>query len=245
MEQAKITPDDRILEIGPGTGVLTWSLVQTKAYVILVEIEAAFINLLSERLLDCDQTQIIQADALAWIEDDENWNSTQFNKCVSNIPYSISSPLITNLAFHAFRLQSAVLLVQKEVAERVVAPVNSSQRGVLSLLAQEVFDVKIAGIVPATAFWPKPSIDSAILVLSTKQDGNLHNLEQFFLFLKILFKHRRKTVYNNIRSLLKSSCEDLPGNIQLLMKKRPQNLTGGDIRNLMEQVQMKSGDTHV
>jgi 16S rRNA (adenine1518-N6/adenine1519-N6)-dimethyltransferase len=211
LEAADLTRQDRVLEIGPGTGLLTqWLLPLTQA-VVAVEIDWDLCRQLQKRFADADHFHLIQGDFLdldltaALVHHPDVFPLT---KVVANIPYYITGPILEKLlgtlrAPNPQPYQAIVLLVQKEVAERLYAKPGTRAYGALSVRVQCLADCELMAAVPAKAFQPPPKVDSAIVRLRPRPfpipvtDPKL--LEQL---VKLGFAQKRKMLRNNLQSLI-------------------------------------------
>lgn len=194
---AELQPADRVVEVGPGLGVLTRRLLASGASVLAVELDPRLAEYLRRELYGIDRFELIEADALD-LHPREMFPNERF-KLVANIPYHITSPLL-----HAFLEgdrppELTVLLVQLEVAERVAAP--PGQMSYLSVFVQNVTEADVVARVPAAAFEPEPSVDSAVLRLRRRAtpivppgDGR----EPFYRVVQAGFRQRRKQVHNGL-----------------------------------------------
>lgn len=180
---ADIGRSDIILEIGPGVGTLTELLVQHAAQVYAVEMDARMVKILSSRL--GDRVKVIEGDFL-------KVELPAFDKTISNIPYSISSPLTFRLLSHGFK--TAVLTYQKEFAERMVAKPGERAYSRLSVATYYYADAEMMEILPPEAFYPRPEVDSAVVRLTPKRRPFEVNEELFFTLVRGLFSHRKKTL---------------------------------------------------
>lgn len=205
------TPGDRILEIGPGTGILTQQLLTQADSVAAVEIDRDLCELLAKKLGKNDNFLLLQGDFLSL---DLNELLAPFpafqspNKVVANIPYNITGPILEKLlgtighpAENPFDL--IVLLVQKEVALRLTAKAGSSHAGALSVRVQYLAECEFICDVPAKAFQPPPKVDSAVVRLRPRPyeftATDPRRLEQL---VKLGFSSRRKMLRNNLQSLI-------------------------------------------
>jgi 16S rRNA (adenine1518-N6/adenine1519-N6)-dimethyltransferase len=192
---AELQPGDRVVEVGPGLGVLTRRLLAAGARVVAVELDARLATFLRRELGDVDGFDLIEADALS-IHPRDCFAGEEF-KLVANIPYHITSPLL-----HAFLEGDrapliTVLLVQAEVAARVAA--SPGQMSYLSVFVQNVADAEIVGHVPATSFEPAPDVDSAILRLRRRAAPQVAagpGREPFYRLVQAAFRQRRKQLHN-------------------------------------------------
>ena len=166
-DESGITKDDLVLEIGPGNGALTRCLCDRAKYVIIVEIDKSLIPLLKSNLKEYNNVSIINADFLKF--DFQNiinkfLSISDFRpiKVVANLPYYITSPIIQNLLQNPY-ISEMTLMVQKEVAERIVATPGNKDFGVLTLACNYFADTEMIMIVSKDCFYPKPKVDSAVV----------------------------------------------------------------------------------
>ena len=197
VDAAELELGDRVVEIGPGLGVLTRRLLAAGASVMAVELDARLAEYLRRELYGIDRFELIEADALS-LHPREFFPGEPL-KVVANIPYHITSPLL-----HAFLEgdrppELTVVLVQLEVAERIAAP--PGQMSYLSVFAQNVAAVEVVARVPAEAFEPAPAVDSAILRLRRRAAPAVAvggGREPFYRIVQAGFRQRRKQVHNGL-----------------------------------------------
>jgi 16S rRNA (adenine1518-N6/adenine1519-N6)-dimethyltransferase len=180
---AEIKQSDTILEIGPGVGTLTELLARRAGRVYAVEMDARMIEILKDRLKG--RVEIIEGDFL-------KVELPGFDKTISNIPYSISSPLTFRLLSHDFKM--AILTYQKEFAERMVANPGEKNYSRLSAATYYHANAEILEVLPPEVFYPMPEIDSAVVKLTPKRRPFKVNEKLFFDLLRGLFSHRKKTL---------------------------------------------------
>ena len=200
---ADIQPDDIILEIGPGIGFVTEQLVKKAARVIAVELDDDAIKVLNK--IDCNNLEIIHQDILK--TDLSNFTDRKI-KVVANIPYYITSPIIAHLLGeiddmankNRNSISSIILMVQEEVAHRIVATPTSQGKefGLLSILSQFWADCEILKLVGRKSFYPAPKVNSALVKLDVRTEPRLElsNYKHFRRTIKAGFAHRRKTLKN-------------------------------------------------
>lgn len=196
-----ISKDDVVLEIGSGAGTLTVVLAERGATVFAIEIDKRMEPILTERLKNFDNVRLIFND---FLETDISFLSDlpRGFKCVSNIPYYITAPIIKKLLFTNF--QSLTLMVQKEVGERLLEPPGSSNRGFLTVVIQTVAKVEKLLTVPKSAFVPNPQVDSLVLKITKKENfsfNGISDLESYWNFVSKAFAQKRKTLLNNLRNM--------------------------------------------
>lgn len=185
---AELGPDDTVLEIGPGLGILTEEILRTGAKVVAIEQDEAFCGFLEKRF--GQQIKLIRADAVkAFLP--------EFNKVVSNLPYQISSPITFKLLEAGFEV--AVLMLQREFAERMVAKPGMPEYGRLSVGVYYRSRCEIAFDVHKGAFWPQPKVDSCVVKLvPTPPPFAVRDEALFFAVVKAVFSHRRKKMSNSL-----------------------------------------------
>ncbi len=193
LDAAEIQPGERIVEIGPGRGILTQGLLERGAEVLAIEIDPLLVGWLRQEIAS-PRLDLIQADALQYVYGE----ITPPYKVVANLPYYLSTPLLFRLLEERRRISRMVLMLQKEVAERLVAPVGGKNYGVLSVMVQLYADVRIAFHVSRGCFRPRPDVDSSVIVLIPLSDPRV-SVRDEGLFARVVrgaFGHRRKRLSN-------------------------------------------------
>ena len=195
---AEITPADHVLEIGPGRGILTNALCRAAGRVTAVELDPRLHAYLSERQSDFPNLNLVLDDALQFPFESLSVGTV----VVANLPYYLSTPLLFRLLDQRDRFSRMVLMLQEEVADRLVAKPNSSDYGVLSIMAQYAAEIGKAFRVSAQCFRPRPEVGSAVVLLRTKERRELTRDEEakFAVLVKAAFAHRRKTLVNSLRA---------------------------------------------
>lgn len=221
IDYANITKDDIVLEIGPGNGILTKLLAEKAKKVIAIEIDEKLVDNLKNFIPD--NVDLIHEDALKV----DFGSLPKFNKIVSNLPFQISSPITFKFLEHNFDL--AVLIYQKEFADRMVATVGSKDYSRLSVGVFYKTKCEIIDIVPKTFFKPQPKVDSGIVRLIPRKKPPFEVAdEEFFLDLvKKLFNHRRKKIKTVLKKHYAPNIDDLP-----YLECRVENLSPQEIANL-------------
>ncbi|MEH2197849.1 16S rRNA (adenine(1518)-N(6)/adenine(1519)-N(6))-dimethyltransferase RsmA [Nostoc sp.] len=208
---AECTESERVLEIGPGTGILTRRLLPLVQSLIAVEIDRDLCHLLSKQLGKTENFLLLQGDFLtldlpSYLVAFPNFQKP--NKVVANIPYNITGPIIEKLLGTIANpnpepFDSIVLLVQKEVAERLYAKPGSKTFGALSVRVQYLAECELICTVPAAAFHPPPKVDSAVVRLRPRKiEIPALNPRQLETFLKLGFGAKRKMLRNNLQSVI-------------------------------------------
>jgi len=193
VDSADIQPGDTVLEIGPGLGTLTEKLAETGAKVTALEFDPDLIPHLNY-LARAKKFQVLEGDIRTF-----NFESLPKGyKIVANIPYYLTSHLIRSISESSNPPSSAVLLIQKEVAERLCA--LPGQMSILGLTAQYYFDCKLSILVPAKFFTPPPKVDSQVVQLSRKKNLKFKKSDEqeFFRLIKAGFSEKRKTLRNSL-----------------------------------------------
>ena len=200
IKAAEIKPQDIILEIGPGTGFLTEKLLSTGAQIIAVEKDKELVEYLLQKF-PSPNLSLISADIRKLLRDNNsqlyNLLSNKCYKVVGNIPYYLTSYLIRLLLQLPQKPQLIILMVQKEVAQRITA--SPPQMNLLAVLTQSQAEVQLITFVSRKAFWPRPKVDSAIIKLIPIQN---HLSSSFLRLVKAGFSHKRKYLITNISQQL-------------------------------------------
>lgn len=208
IESADISSDDVVLEIGTGIGTLTQRLCEKAKKVIAVEIDKNLIPILNETLSDYDNITIINKDILKTDINEElkNLSVNQKIKVVANLPYYITTPIIMKVLEDKVNVDCMVLMLQKEVADRMNATPSTKDYGSLSIAVQYYCDTDIICKVPKSSFIPEPNVDSLVLklVVNEKRKVEINDEELFFKIVRGSFSKRRKTILNSL-----SNYEDL------------------------------------
>jgi 16S rRNA (adenine1518-N6/adenine1519-N6)-dimethyltransferase len=196
---AQLTKDDLVLEIGAGTGTLTETLSREAGHVIAVEIDERLVSLLRQRFFQYPNVEIVKGDFLQLNLTELTASSTlisEKSKVVANLPYYITSPIILELFRHAELFERLVVLVQKEVAERIVAAPGSKRYGAFSVAVQYHADPEIMAIAPPEAFWPQPKVDSCVVKMLIRETPRVKTVDEgiFFAVVRGGFAKRRKTI---------------------------------------------------
>ena len=190
-EAAELTAGDKILEIGPGLGPLTEYLAPRAAETLAIEKDGRLVEFMREKFANTPGLQLLHADALDYVKDHRQWSDW---KMVSNLPYSVASPILVELAQALSPPQRIVATLQLEVAERIHAPAAAEHYGLLSLLIQLRYETRGIFKIPSTCFFPEPDVDSACITLERRTEPLLSpDLQRVFTRLvKCAFSQRRK-----------------------------------------------------
>ncbi len=201
VDAASLGADDTVIEIGPGIGSLTQALAQRAGRVIAIEIDRELVHILRELFADEPKVELIAGDALK-VDFSELVPEGTPIKVVANLPYYITSPLIFHLLEQRVALEFAVLMVQAEVADRLVAAPGSKDYGSLSVAVQYRADVDVVVRVPRTVFMPQPQVDSKVVRLRPRPyTPAAKSDELFFAVVRAAFAQRRKTLRKALQPL--------------------------------------------
>jgi len=197
---AGINPEDTVLEVGPGIGTLTQGLAETGAQVVAVELDRKLVSVLGKTLEGYDNVRVIHGDILKI--DISREISAERYKVVANLPYYITTPIIMKLLEDRLPIDVLVTMVQKEVAERMVAKPGGKEYGALSVAVQFYTVPEIVLQVPPASFIPPPAVESAVIRCSVrgKPPVELADERLFFRVVKGAFSQRRKTLSNALKT---------------------------------------------
>jgi 16S rRNA (adenine1518-N6/adenine1519-N6)-dimethyltransferase len=194
---AELNTSDHVLEIGPGRGILTEALCRAAGRVTAIEVDPRLHAYLGSKQSGFPNVELVCEDALIYPVE----NLPMGTVVVANLPYYISTPLLFRLLDQRDRFPRMVLMLQNEVADRLVAKPDGSDYGVLSVMAQYAAEITKAFRVSAQCFRPRPEVGSAVVLLRTKERRTLSPEEEpkFAALVKASFAHRRKTLINSLK----------------------------------------------
>ena len=194
---AALRPDDDVLEIGPGRGALTHALCLAARHVTAIEVDPRLHAYLSERQSEYPRVSFVLHDAMHFPLESLKVGTI----VVANLPYYLSNPLLFRLLDQGNRFPYLVLMLQDEVADRLVARPGSPEYGVLTVMAQYRAEITKAFTVSAQCFRPRPEVASAVVLLRTKVRSEAVPVEEphFGALVRAAFRHRRKTLVNSLR----------------------------------------------
>lgn len=203
VDGAELTRDDVVVEIGPGLGTLTQELAKNAGSVLAIETDRQLLPILEENLQGFANVQIMNADVLRVdldlaVQDNFGVSPGQGYKVVANLPYYITTPIVMHLLEHKYRIASLVIMVQREVAQRMAALPGGKDYGALSVAVQYFTIPRLLCKVPAAAFLPAPEVDSAVVKLMVRDNPpvEVESEEFFFKTVAAAFGQRRKTLAN-------------------------------------------------
>ena len=212
VDTAEIDKKINVIEIGPGIGALTEFLAENAAEVMAFEIDDRLVPILADTLRDFDNVTVVNQDILKvdlaqYIAEFKNPDLPI--KVVANLPYYITTPILMHLIESGIPFSEFVVMMQREVADRISAQPNTKAYGSLSIAVQYYMTAKVAFVVPRTVFVPAPNVDSAILKMVRREQPAVEVQDEKFFFkvTKASFVHRRKTLWNNLTSYFGKSEE--------------------------------------
>jgi 16S rRNA (adenine1518-N6/adenine1519-N6)-dimethyltransferase len=250
---AELGPDDLVIEIGPGLGILTKSCARLARQVVAVEIDHSLFPLLEEVLagyqnvhLEAGDARTVNFDSLA---DHFQSDSTNSYKVVGNLPYYITSPLIMRLLSGGFRVELLVFMVQKEVAQRIVAGPGGKDYGALSVAVQYYSEPEIIFTLKPHAFYPPPDVESAVVRfrLRHRPPVRVDDQKLFFQVVHAAFRYRRKTIRNSLLQaglLASQSADTVFAEAGISPKRRGETFTLSDFAELTQAI-YKAGERKV
>lgn len=231
---SEVKKNDVVVEVGPGTGILTKELLRNVRKVIVFEKDARMCQILKETLSEFKNLEVIHGDFLK-----NQYKFPKKYKVVANIPYYITSPLIKYFLEIRNRPEFLILMVQKEVARRICA--NPPNMSILAASVQFYAKAEIIRYVSKNSFWPKPKVDSAIIKITPLINANRKpiNADIFFRVVKAGFSHPRKQLAGNLSSGLKmrkDEMEKILKDYRINPQQRAETLSVGDWINLLEKI---------
>lgn len=200
VERAAVSKTDKVLEVGPGLGVLTELLLERAGEVFTIEIDSRLVEVMRERFGGEQRLTLVEGDALAYLRSEgRSWSDW---KLVANLPYSIASPVMVELASARPGPRSLTATLQLEVARRLFASAGASDYGILTLLVQLTYEPVDLFPIPPTCFFPEPEVESACVHLVRRAEpllpGSLH--PSFRRIVKRAFSQRRKMMLKLVRA---------------------------------------------
>ena len=237
IESAELSKCDLVIEIGPGLGVLTNKLLEKAYKVIAIELDAKMVQILSDRFKLYKNLEIINGDVLKVnlkeIIEDEKAKSKEIKniKIVANLPYYISTPIITKLLEERANIDSVIVMVQKEVAERLTAKTGTRIGGAITYMVEYYSETENIVKVGKNCFLPSPKVDSEVIKLKIRKElpYKIENEKELFDLIQKCFSQRRKTLanvlvnYNFVKD--KQTAINILKNMNLSETVRGENLT--------------------
>lgn len=200
-----ITAEDLVIEIGPGLGNLTEYILDKCKFSVLIEIDKSMVKIINDRFKEYNNYILLNEDILKINIDEKIKEIEKINNCkytnikvVANLPYYITTPILFKLLEDSNRISQITVMVQKEVAERMVANPKTKDYGILTLMVQYLSSSKIEFIVPKESFIPSPKVTSAIITLKREKRYSVNNEELLYKIIHGSFAQRRKKMINSM-----------------------------------------------
>lgn len=195
-QNAIISDQSVVIEIGPGIGALTQFLSKYAKKVIAFEIDDRLLPVLDDTLSECENVEVIHQDFLN-VDLHELTKDYEEVVVAANLPYYITTPILFKIFESKANIKQITVMMQKEVADRFAAEVNTKNYNALSIISQYHYDIRSIMKISIHVFNPKPSVDSAVVRFQHKENNLVSNEKEFFELVKACFKQRRKTILNN------------------------------------------------
>lgn len=252
VKAGELDKSDFVLEVGTGTGSLTSRLALGAGAVLTVEIDPAFHQLAKEASNEPPHVTFFQGDVLknkntlnpnvlAAMDDMLARLPCRRRKLIANLPYAVATPVIANLLVGERSWERMVVMVQWEIADKLIAVPGTKEYGALAILMQSLADVEILRRLPPEVFWPKPAVDSGIIRIwpKTEKRGLIPDVHRFRVFLRDLYAHRRKNLRGGLVSMPASGgdkrfVDDLLAKLGYTGHERAETLTPGQHLELCE-----------
>ena len=243
LEGARLSETDRIIEVGPGIGTLTREMGKVAENVVAIEIDKTLIPILKETLADLDNVEVVNEDILK--VDVQGLINEKLNggpvKLVANLPYYITTPIVMKFLEEDIPVTDIVVMVQKEVADRMNAKPSTKDYGALSVAVQYYCDTEIVAKAPRHMFVPQPNVDSLVIGLHVRDEKKyvVDNEDIFFKTVKASFGQRRKTLLNSLGGLGFLSKDQIREALQAANideKRRGETLSIDEFANLSNEI---------
>ena len=240
---SEITKEDLVIEIGPGLGTLTKYLLEKAYKVICIELDKKMVNILRDRFsfyknFELFNQDILQINLKEMIEHEKSNNSIKKVKVVANLPYYITTPIIMKLLEEELELDSITVMIQKEVANRLIAIPGEKETGAITYSVYYYAESEGIIEVPRYSFLPEPEVTSKVIKLKIRKEHpiNIENKEILFRIIKCAFMQRRKTLLNALVNtkvfINKEQGEKILKKLNMPITIRPENLSLCDYANI-------------
>ena len=239
IDGARVKEGDKVIEVGPGIGTLTREMAKRAEKVVAVEIDKNLIPILKETLSDFDNTEVVNEDILKVdinkLVDEKLYGGPV--KLIANLPYYITTPIVMKFLEEDIPVTDIVVMVQKEVADRMNAVPSTKDYGALSVAVQYYCDTEIVAKAPRHMFIPQPKVDSTVIGLHIREEKKYKadNEQLFFKTVKAAFGQRRKTLLNSLSSmgvLDKAKIKEVLAEAGIDEKRRGETLSIEEFANL-------------
>lgn len=244
---SKISKEDLVIEIGPGLGTLTQSLLENAGKVIAIELDDRMLKILNDRFFMYDNFQVINEDVLKvdladLIKKEKNANGLKNAKIVANLPYYITTPIIMKLLEEELDIESITVMIQKEVADRLIATPGDKQSGAITYSVYYYAESEKIMLVENNSFIPEPEVQSEVIKLNIRKSPaiDLKDKDLFFKIIKASFMQRRKTLMNALVNggiiKDKAQAKELFEKLGLDINVRGENLSMQDFADLCDEL---------
>lgn len=202
VDSGEVTKNDFIIEIGPGVGTLTRELLERAKAVCAVELDSKLVPILQEELKNYENFTLVNQDALK-VDFNEIIGEEESVKVIANLPYYVTTPIVSKFLTQGYNFKSLTIMIQKEVAERMAAEPSTKEYGSISLLAQYYCDTKVIRKVDRSAFIPQPKVESIVIRLDKLNEPRIKVKDEklFFKVVRQSFNMRRKTLWNGMKGM--------------------------------------------
>ncbi|MBR2240178.1 MAG: 16S rRNA (adenine(1518)-N(6)/adenine(1519)-N(6))-dimethyltransferase RsmA [Clostridia bacterium] len=247
VQASDITKDDLVIEIGPGLGTLTEELIEKAGKVIAIELDDRMIKILNDRFFMYNNFQVINEDVLKvnlseLITMEKNLNNLTKAKIVANLPYYITTPIIMKLLEEKLDIESITVMIQKEVAERLIAIPGDKLSGAITYSVYYYAESEKIMVVDNNSFIPEPEVQSEVIKLNIRKNPiiELKDENLFFKIIKISFMQRRKTLMNALVNggvfKNKEDAKNVFEKLELDQNIRGETLTIQDYKRLCDEI---------
>ena len=243
LEGSRLSETDKIIEVGPGIGTLTREMGKTAQKVVAIEIDKTLIPILEETLADLENVEVVNEDILK--VDIQGLINEKLDggpvKLIANLPYYITTPIVMKFLEEDIPVTDIVVMVQKEVADRMNAKPSTKDYGALSVAVQYYCDTEIVAKAPRHMFVPQPNVDSIVIGLHVRSEKKyeVDNEEIFFKTVKASFGQRRKTLLNSLGGLgflTKDQIKEALQAANIDAKRRGETLSIDEFANLANEI---------
>lgn len=239
VSHANLTKESGAIEVGPGIGALTEHLARAAKKVVSFEIDQRLLPVLEDTLSPYDNVKIVHSDILkADVEKvlKEEMTGIEDIMVVANLPYYVTTPILLKLLNDRLPIRGFVVMMQKEVADRITAKPGTKEYGSLSIAIQYYVTAEVAMVVPKTVFMPQPNVDSAVIRLIKHDEPPVKVIDEDFLFevTRASFAQRRKTILNNLQSGLPAGKEKKELILEALEKANVEPTRRGETLSIQE-----------
>lgn len=227
--------EDTIVEIGPGRGALTERLIDKAGEVIGIELDRDLVPMLQEKFREATNFRLLEADALT-IDLADITSGRKSTKLAANLPYYISTAILQRLIEQREVFSELVLMFQREVVDRITAAPGNSDRGYLTVLVENAFEITRLFDVPPAAFRPVPKVWSSVVCLIPKE-SEIEDQQLFRDIVSASFAHKRKTLLNNLKNAPVGNAESLLEECGIDPKRRAETLTIDEWKHVVKRIE--------